>query len=430
MVSEVLMPKLGATMSKGTIIAWMKNEGDRVEEGEPLLEIMSDKISIEVESPATGILLKKLYSNDDEVPVLATIAYIGDSHDEIPKATPIVNDKQPNETGIKLEEKSENKKEFNNYSKGIRRTPLARKLAKEYNIDLKNIKGSGPNNRIHKYDIEIFLKNNKKITPLAKKISLKNAIHIGEIKGTGINHKITKNDVSSNIETESQTVPYKGLRKAVGERMAKSWKEIPHVTLNTDIIMTNAIKLREQLLPIIEKQTNLRLSYSEIIIKAVAYTLKQHPMLNASLHDDEIKIYSTINIGFAVSVPNGLYVPVIENADQKGLAQLTEEAKYLTQLVRNNKITPDKIAGGTFTVSNLGMYAVNSFAPIINPGQTAILGIGKIEEKLMKVGDSIEAVPYMSVSLSFDHRVVDGAPAAEFLTDLKRIIENPFELLV
>jgi pyruvate dehydrogenase E2 component (dihydrolipoamide acetyltransferase) len=436
MVSELLMPKMGATMNKGTIVSWFKNEGDRVEEGEPILEIMSDKINIEVESPVSGILLKKLYLEDEEVPVLKPIAYIGDSIDEVPKQMPQAPEVQAElvttkegETTKQLRnstiEGDNQTKEFVTFK--IRRTPLARRLAKEYNIDLREIKGSGPNNRVHKYDIELYLKNRKKITPLAEKISAQNYISLDSVNGTDVHNQIEKADLSS---INTQVVPYKGLRKAVGDNIEKSWKEIPHVTLNSEILMDNAINLRKQLLPIIEKQTGYRLSFSEILIKAVAHTLKRHPMLNATLVGDKIKIFSSINIGFAVSVPNGLFVPVIKNADQKGLVQLTEEAKRLTQMVRSNNIDPDQMTSGTFTISNLGMYAVNSFTPIINTGQAAILGVGKIEEKVVKKGDSFDSVSVMTVSLSFDHRIVDGAPAAEFLTDLKRVIENPFELLI
>jgi pyruvate dehydrogenase E2 component (dihydrolipoamide acetyltransferase) len=194
--------------------------------------------------------------------------------------------------------------------------------------------------------------------------------------------------------------------------------------------MTKVKELRSQLLPIIEKQTGFRLSYTEVIIKAAGLVLSRYPSINASFINDEIIYNDDVHIGLAVAVKDGLMVPVIKDVNQKGLADLTTEAKDIGKRAREQKLLPDQLKGSTFTISNLGMYAIDAFTPIINQPETAILGVGRMQDKPVVQNGSIEIRPMMTVSMSFDHRVIDGAPAAEFLTELKRVLENPFELLV
>ncbi|RFU64813.1 dihydrolipoamide acetyltransferase family protein [Peribacillus glennii] len=435
MAEELLMPKLGATMEKGTIIGWLKNEGDQVETGEPILEIMTDKINMEVEATSSGILLKKLYDQEEEVPVLVPIAYIGHAGETYGS--------QPNKDIEKLlpETKNGQEQEASDEPKipqtslvhsKPRRTPAALRLANKHEVDLTMVKGSGPNNRIHLMDVEQFINQNaKKMTPLAKKIAEDNDVDTGNLQTASANAKIGKVDVLRELPTKrSRSVNYNGIRKVVGERMSKSASVAPHVTLHTEADMTKAIEVRNLLLEKIKSKTGLRLSFTEIIVKSTAYALKAHPMVNASLNGNQIDIHTDINIGLAVAVPNGLVVPVIRNADEKGLAALTEESKKLAKNARENKLNSDDMSGGTFTISNLGMYAVDSFTPIINQPESAILGVGRIKEQVVSNNGSIEVRPQMSLSLSFDHRVIDGAPAAHFLTDLKEILENPYELMV
>jgi pyruvate dehydrogenase E2 component (dihydrolipoamide acetyltransferase) len=433
---EVLMPKLGATMEKGTIIEWLKNEGDPVEIGEPILEIMTDKIGMEVEASASGILLKKLYEKDAEVPVMVPIAYIGepgekieaktvvDQEIQIKKDKKVIQHEESNQTG-------ENLYQTNNVDSKPRRTPAALKLARQHGIDLRKIKGSGPNNRIHVKDVELFIQNSKKLTPLAKKIAENTKVDTNSIPVSLNYKKVRKEDVIKEIPRNgARSVKYYGIRKIVGERMVQSIHTAPHVTLSTEVDMTAAIDLRKRLIDKIQAITGYRLSFTEIIVKCVAHTLKAHPMLNASLIGDQIEIHSDINIGIAVAIPNGLIVPVIKNADQKGLALLTEESKKMVKSARENTLTSEKLSGGTFTISNLGMYEIDTFTPIINQPESAILGVGRIRDQVVSVNSSIEIRPQMTLSLSFDHRIIDGAPAAQFLTDLKEILENPYELMV
>jgi pyruvate dehydrogenase E2 component (dihydrolipoamide acetyltransferase) len=263
-------------------------------------------------------------------------------------------------------------------------------------------------------------------------------VDIEAINGTGVNGKIVKDDVaqvlnSSNMKTQDvirRGKKLSGMRKVIGERMHNSVNTAPHVTLTSDIDMTEVKVLRNQLLPVIEKQTGYRLSFTEVIVKATGLVLSHYPNVNASFVDDEIVYNEAVNIGLAVSVVDGLLVPVLKNVNNKGLGALTAEAKEIGKQAREQRLQPEQMKGSTFTISNLGMYAIDAFTPIINLPETAILGIGRIQDKPVVINQAIEIRPMMTVSLSFDHRVIDGAPAAEFLTELKRVLEKPFELLV
>lgn len=405
MATAVFMPKLSMTMETGTVIQWFKQEGDLIREGDVLLEVLTDKINIEVESYTTGTLLKIYYGADQVVPVNQVIGYVGEASENVPDAPPPLEpsagqeeaedpDNQPSKEETQAGESLNQK---------IRATPVARRMARENGIDLGQVHGSGPNGRVQKADIEHALSAN-----VAKPASTRS---------------------ESVTSLPGQQVKVEGMRKVIAERMAASAYTAPHVTLSTEADMSQVIEVRSTLLPTIEKLTGHRLSYTEIIIKAVATALARHPKVNASLKGDVIQLHETINIGVAVAVTDGLLVPVIKQADQKGLAHLTTETKRLAGLARDGRLLPDDMRGGTFTISNLGMYAIDVFTPIINQPESAILGVGRIHEKPVGVNGQIVLRPMMSLSLSFDHRVMDGAPAAAFLQEIKELLESPYHLL-
>ncbi|WP_209123988.1 dihydrolipoamide acetyltransferase family protein [Alkalihalobacillus sp. BA299] len=447
MAKEIFMPKLSSTMQVGTLLQWFKDEGETVEVGEPLFEIMTDKINIEVEAYEEGTLIKRYFSEDDEVPVNHVIGYIGNENESVPETPPgesgaeaseETGNSQPESSAVLLQSNEAASPESDNLEK-VRATPAARRMAKEKGISLVQVPGSGPNGRVHKSDVKVFLIENKgpNATPLAKKVAQAEGVELTSVSGTGSNGKIYRNDVENTLQVSNEIpsaspkrIKMEGIRKIVAKRMLESKTTAPHVTLTSEIDMSEAIKMRKQLLGNIEKKTGYRLSYTEIILKATAYMLKQHPNINASLQGDEIVYHDVVNIGLAVAVDNGLLVPVVKNADQKGLATLTADCKALGKAARENKLKPDEMSGGTFTISNLGMYAVDGFTPVINQPESAILGVGRINEKPVGVNGNIELRPMMSVSLSFDHRIIDGAPAAAFLTDLKSVLEQPFELFI
>src|SRR5699024_2160916 len=257
-----------------------------------------------------------------------------------------------------------------------------------------------------------------KATPLAGKIAGDQGVDLAQVEGTGAHGKVRKDDVLQHTspaaaaqgapDEDAERIKLKGLRKAVADKMVQSTTEIPHVTLTSEVDMTHVIDVRKTLLPIIEKQTGYRVSYTEILMKAVSQLMDAHPRVNASLVDNEIVLNKSVNIGLAVAVEDGLIVPSVKDADKKGLAQLTKVSKTLGQKARENKLTPDEMTGSTFSISNLGMYAIDGFTPIINPPETAILGVGRIVEKPVVIDGEIEVRPMMTLSLSFDHRVIDG----------------------
>ncbi|EQB37913.1 hypothetical protein M948_04930 [Virgibacillus sp. CM-4] len=444
MAKEIFMPKLSSTMEVGTLLQWFKEEGEEVEVGEPLFEIMTDKINIEVESYEEGTLLKKYNEVDDEVPVNTIIGYIGEADENVPNSAP-VPESEENETD-KQEEKDtssvigEKKEADCENGEKVRATPAARRVSREQGIMLEEVEGSGPKGRIHAMDVisSKELARSIRHTPLAGKVADKEGVSLENVQGTGSNGKITKSDVlsasSMQVETTTQEplehVKLKGLRKAVADKMLESARSIPHVTLTAEVDMSAVVEVRKSLLPIIEKQTGYRLSYTEIIMTATAHVLGNHRKLNAALIDNEIVYNKSVNLGLAVAVDNGLIVPSVPNVQDKGLAELTVACKELGAKARKNKLDSVEMSGSTFTISNLGMYAIKGFTPIINPPETAILGVGQMADKPVVRDKSIEIRPMMVLSLSFDHRAIDGAPAAAFLTELKERLENPFGLLV
>lgn len=440
MAKEVFMPKLSSTMEVGTLLQWFKEEGDPVEIGEPLFEIMTDKINIEVESYEEGVLLKRYYDVDDEIPVNTVIGFVGEEGEDVPDQQPEVSGEDTSDRdapSVVEEEQVADEVVTADSSKKVRATPAARRVAREKNIDLASVNGSGPKGRIHEADV-VAAVDTQRTTPLAEKIAADKGIDLRDVKGTGANGKIQKADVlghgaaptASEPAEAPERIKLRGLRKAVADKMLESTRNIPHVTLTSEIDMSQVIDVRKQLLPVVEEQTGFRLSYTEIIIKAVAHVLGNHPKVNASLVGDEIVMNKAVNIGLAVAIDDGLIVPSVPDANKKGLAELTEVSKTLGQKARDGKLKPAEMSGSTFSISNLGMYAVDGFTPIINPPETAILGVGRIVEKPVVVDGSVEVRPMMVLSLSFDHRAIDGAPAAAFLTELKERLENPYGLLV
>lgn len=449
MAKEIFMPKLSSTMAVGTLLQWFKEEGDSVEIGEPLFEIMTDKINIEVESYDQGVLLKKYFEVDEEVPVNQIIGYVGEAGEMVPDSSPgIAGEEVPTEekTEYSANGKVEDSVVTNHVEHGEkpRATPAARQIARVNNLELIFIKGSGPNGRVHKKDVIAHLEtvpSTPKVTPLARKIAVAEKVDLSGLSGSGVNGKIVKRDIVStaiptpvvaenSLISSIQRRKMSGMRKVIAERMVQSAYTAPHVTLTSEIEMTRVKELRAALLPVIEKQTGLRVSFTDIFIKAVGAALARHPQVNVSIDGDEIIQHSEVNIGLAVAVQDGLMVPVIKNVLSRGLAELTKDAKEIGMRARENKLLPDQMKGSTFTISNLGMYAVDAFTPIINQPESAILGVGRIHDKPVAINGALEIRPMMTLSLSFDHRAMDGAPAAAFLTELKQILENPFELLV
>jgi len=462
MAVEVIMPKAGSEMEEGEIVQWFKNEGDHVEEGEVLLEIVTDKVNMEVEAEATGTLLKILAQAGDVVPVVKTIAWIGEPGEKIPGASEsgevapaeTIIEKKVDYTPVKEVEKVD-------YS-GLRATPAARAYARKKGIDLSKVKGSGPKGRIHKDDVLDYKLNSKvKISPLAERIAKIEGINTESIVGTGPNGKIMKADImavlhgATKVEAapkaevapkapkapkapnENQwgvveTVPMSPMRKVISKRMSESYFSAPTFVVNVEVDMTELLALRKKVVDAIIEETGKKATVTDFISLAVIKSLMKHPYVNASLSSDEKEMYlhHYVNLSIAVGMDSGLVVPVIKGADKMSLKELVVASKEITTKALNGKLKPDEMADSTFTISNLGMYGVKSFVPIINQPNTAILGVSATVPKPVVYNGEVTVRPIMTLTLTADHRVVDGLEGAKFMKTLKEAIENPLSLLI
>jgi len=462
MAVEVIMPKAGSEMEEGEIVQWFKNEGDHVEEGEVLLEIVTDKVNMEVEAEATGTLLKILAQAGDVVPVVQTIAWIGEPGEKIPGASEsgevapaeTIIEKKVDYTPVKEVEKVD-------YS-GLRATPAARAYARKKGIDLSKVKGSGPKGRIHKDDVLDYKLNSKlKISPLAERIAKIEGINTESIVGTGPNGKIMKADImavlhgATKVEAapkaevapkapktpkapnENQwgvveTVPMSPMRKVISKRMSESYFSAPTFVVNVEVDMTELLALRKKVVDAIIEETGKKATVTDFISLAVIKSLMKHPYVNASLSSDEKEMYlhHYVNLSIAVGMDSGLVVPVIKGADKMSLKELVVASKEITTKALNGKLKPDEMADSTFTISNLGMYGVKSFVPIINQPNTAILGVSATVPKPVVYNGEVTVRPIMTLTLTADHRVVDGLEGAKFMKTLKEAIENPLSLLI
>jgi pyruvate dehydrogenase E2 component (dihydrolipoamide acetyltransferase) len=422
MATAVIMPKVDMVMETGTFVEWMKQEGDQIEKGEPLFVIMTDKASIEIEAPASGFLAGVTARPDDVIPVTEAIAYILEPGEELP-AEAIVPPAAP--PAVELEEfaPAPEPVSVETATPGpddgrIRATPVARRLASELGVNLDLVQGRGPRGRIHKADVLAFAEQGAKVpaVPTAAKPGVKTVVPVAV-------------EVPLPTARQKEVVPLAGPRKIIAERMTYSAFTAPHITMTLSVDMSEAARLRSHLLASIEQRTGLRLSFTAILARAVASTLPRHPYLNASLKGDEIILWEDVHIGIATSIEDYLIVPVIREAQTKDLEQVVGVLGGLVERARAKRLTPSEMAGSTFTISNLGMFGIESFTAIINPPESAILAVGKIVDTPRDVEGQIELRPTMHLTLSADHRIVDGAAGARFLADLKAILENPYLLI-
>ena len=425
------MPKLGLTMTHGTITRWLKKEGDRVQAGEVILEIETDKINSEVESSVDGYILKIMAKEGEEREITAPLCIIGEMEASAAAGRIFI-------------------------------TPAAKMLASQYGLDYTKLKGTGPDDRIVKKDITSQLEKNVhpvknsmeiadcavRITPVAKKIAQENGIDYTKIKGSGPDGRIMKEDIQSAAgpftrtasqisEAASQImdevvkkVPLSGIRKIVAERMTQSKHDIPHVYFKISVDTGNMMELKNKMSEAVKARTGRKLSLNDIIVKAVASVIAELPEFNTSLVGDEIISYRSSNIGIAVNSERGLVVPVVRNAGEKSLSELCSKLGELIEKARSGKLSLEDMTGGTFTVSNLGTYHIDEFSAIINPPECAILAVGRAVEVPCVRNGEIVIRPMMKLTLSVDHRIIDGALAAQFMKKLKDILEDPYLLLI
>jgi pyruvate dehydrogenase E2 component (dihydrolipoamide acetyltransferase) len=408
MVTEVILPKLGQTMEEGTIIEWVRKEGDPVERGDLLFIFESDKATLEVEATARGFLRKILVPVGKTVPILTVVALITRTADEdIESYQAEGPEVQRMEAQVPaLEPATLPLPALEPATGRTLASPRARKLAREKGVDLALVTGSGPHGRIVERDVLDYLTLLPKEAP-------------------------TPLPAPPMVVPTAESVPLTGLRRIIAERMAASAQTTARVTLVTEADATALVEAREQLKDSVAEEWGFAPGYNDLLGIIVARALREFPYMNARLSDDgqAIERLSAVNLGMAVDTERGLLVPVIRNADQKGLRAFGTEFRALVERARAGKATPEDLTGGTFTVTNLGIYEIDAFTPIINLPEAAILGVGRIQPKPVVHDSEIVVRQMWTLSLVFDHRLVDGAPAARFLQRIKQLVENPYLLL-
>jgi pyruvate dehydrogenase E2 component (dihydrolipoamide acetyltransferase) len=410
------MPSLGHTMEKGKVIEWLKREGEPVAKGEPLLVVETDKIVTEVEAPAAGVVLKILVGPAEERPIGTTLALLGALGETLSEAevrqllgdeegrgavtaTPAVATAVPRPT-VAVREASER----------IKISPIARKLAEEFGLDPATLQGTGPGGRISKEDVLQAAEAAKAAPAPASAAS-------------------TPTPASARLSV-ARTIPLSGIRGRVAERMFQSWNTIPRVTEVMHVDMSATVAFRDAMLGQWEQQYGRRISLNDMLTKAVALALRRHPRLNATLVQQAVRLHDQVNVGVAVNLDEGLIVPVICNADQKDLGQIAQESHELAEKARAGRLQLADVSDGTFTITNLGTTGIELFTPIINPPQVAILGVGMVQRRPVVVGDALAIRPSVYLCLVFDHRAVDGVPAANFLQEVQRLLSKPQEYAV
>jgi pyruvate dehydrogenase E2 component (dihydrolipoamide acetyltransferase) len=409
MAETINMPKLGFDMAEGTLVRWMKKEGETVNKGEVLAEIETDKATVEVESSASGVVRKLLVEEGAVVPVNMPIAMIGTADEKIeePVAQKVEINQHKSEVVLPPAVPAPDLKPAAIAQADSVHTasPLARRMAQDKKMDLSTVKGSGPGGRIVRRDIEAAL-----------------------VQGPLIAGQGQQNIVSAPASVKDETVALTKLRQAIGRRMAEAKTTIPHFYVTHEYKMDALMNLRTQFNNIVPE--NEKLSINDYIVKAVGLTLRQFPNLNALLNGSAVLVRGQINIGVAVSVEGGLLTIVCRDADRKPLRQIAGEVKAMTARVRAGKVKPEDIEGSTFSISNLGMYDVENFSAIINPPEAAILAVGSAREVPVVEGGTVKPGWRMKATIAVDHRISDGVEAAKFMQALAVVLEEPLRLVL
>ena len=413
MAFEVCMPQLGLTMEEGTVSQWVKHEGDAVKAGDVLLEITTDKLTNEVTSEHDGVLLKIVAQEGEDIPVKGLLCYVGQPGEAVGDA-PAAPASAPAAAAAPAAAPAHAAAPAPAADgRRIRISPLARKTAAKLGVDVTKLTGSGPCGRIRQQDVLAAANAPAAAAPAAVAAPAPAAKPAGK---TGL--ELMEGDTVSKLA---------GMRKVVAQRMLQSHTEIPPVTQNTKVDVTELMKFRKMLLA----ETGSKYSVNDLILKATAKCLRQHPEVLVSLDGDQIIQRAHVNLGMAVALDAGLIVPVIRDADRLGLDALSAAAKDLASRAKSNKLTPDEYKGSTFSVSNLGMFGIETFTPIVNQPDAAILGVCAIEDELvMDDQGNISKHQVMRLSFTYDHRLIDGAVAAKFVMALRDLLEKPMSIIL
>lgn len=423
MAKNVVMPALGMAQETGTLLQWRKAPGDSITQGEPLMEIETDKATVEVEAPASGILANVTAQPGDVIPVGQTIAVILAAGENVPNAAAM--------------------------PAAVNATPLARRVAAEHHLDLAQVKPQG--GKVQKEDVLAYLATQGKpavnlrvlASPKARRLAQERGLELKTIRGSGPEGAVLASDVLSIVQTAPQSViegdgkvgalpaavpevmPMSRLWRVMVERLSQAWTTIPHFYLLREVNASRLIAWLNEA----RGRAAEKITYTDLLVKLTAQALRQHPRVNAWWRDDTILLNPEVNIGLAVAIDDGLVVPVVRQADTLGLGQIAARRIELIAKAQAGKLSPDDISNGTFTISNLGMYGVDAFNAIVNPPQVAILAVSRIADRIVPLNGLPAVQPMMNLNLSCDHRAVDGARGAQFLQTLADLIEDPMRLL-
>lgn len=416
MATEIIMPAVSTSMTEGVLARWVKNEGDAVTKGEVVAEIETDKAVLELEAESDGILGRKFVTDGATVSVgvaMGVIVAPGESIPEVNQSSAAPTLQEPESAAPTASSLPAKTSDTIGHTDGKRifASPLARNIARQNGIDLSTITGSGPRGRIIKQDVEASISSSKSSVSSTTQTEIQS-------KNAGQPQQTASNFVE---------VPHTSMRRVIAQRLSESKQQVPHFYLSIDCQLDSLLSLRQQ---INGACTDIKVSVNDFVLKAVAGALVKVPAANASWTDTAVRVFNTVDLSVAVATPNGLITPIIRNAETKSLGTISREVKELAERAKQGKLRPDEYQGGGFSISNLGMFGVRDFAAIINPPQACILAVGAGEARAVVKDGAIIAATVMTCTLSVDHRVVDGAVGAEFLSCFKALIEAPLNLLV
>jgi pyruvate dehydrogenase E2 component (dihydrolipoamide acetyltransferase) len=460
MATTVTMPKFGLTMTQGMVARWLVQEGQHVEQDQPIVVVMSAKITQEIEAPASGTV-HLVVQAEETCPVGQTIAAILGPGEPPPEGVPARAAVVPTPSSVAIQALPPTPEQH----RRARSSPAARRLAKELGIDISRVPGTGREGRITESDVQDFGDTRVQAqearvqaqearvqeqearvreqearvqeqearvripaTPLARRMAREEGLDLAQVAGTGPDGRITEDDVLHTLEGQKgpppshlQTLPLTGMRQVIAERMLDSLRSSAQLTLVAKADVSGLVRLRD----VLRQRWDTPISYTDLLVKATASALREHPRLNSTLQDQRIVLLDEISIGVAVALDDGLIVPVVRRADQKSVLQIHHALQDLAGRARAGTLSIDEVTGSTFTLTNLGMYGIESFTPIINPPEAAILGVGRIGEELALDRGQVVARSVMPLSLTIDHRIVDGAPGASFVRTLVQFLEHP-----
>lgn len=448
MPKEIYLVKVGMNMTEGVVEEWYVADGASVNAGDMLYRLETEKVNLDVDAEADGVV-KHLVEEGVTMKPGDVVGYIYAADEPVPEVLPADDNANPTSAAavdapaVAAPAPGVSASGPSAADGRIPSSPAARRLAGELNVDIAGLAGSGPGGRIVEADVQAAAAAQPKppaaapSSPMARKLARELGLDLAQVRGTGPGGRITKEDVEAAASTpalgfergEDKTIPVRGMRKTIAKRMLESLQGSAQLTMDMDVNMDDAVKLRSQLIDEWQAE-GVRPTYTDLVVRAVAKALERHPQMNSVFSDAEITLRGDIHVGMAVALEEGLIVPVVHQANQLGLKEIAQESSRLAEAARNGALTPDDLHDGTFTVSALGMFGVDAFTPIINAPQSGILGVNRIRESIKWIGERPTKTQVMRLSLTWDHRALDGAPAAQFLGSVRDLLEAPFRLLV